>query len=72
MIEELIKLEIKTFFHLLTKRIKKNDTEKYLIYYFFEISKHVRERAEKGLMNKRYHLTIFVKLLNDDKVPHKR
>ncbi len=68
MIEELIKLEIKTYFSLTDQKNKENDTEKYLIYLFFEISKHVRERAEKGLMDKKIPFNYVCESLNDDNV----
>lgn len=68
MIEELIKLEIKTFFSLTDQKNKENDTEKYLIYLFFEISKHVRERAEKGLTDKKIPFNYICESLNDSKV----
>lgn len=67
-IEELIKLEIEKYFLFTNQQNKKNDTEKFLIYLFFKMSQHIRERSEKKVMEKKITFQQICDCLNDDKV----
>ncbi|MBO0422185.1 ABC-three component system protein [Enterococcus plantarum] len=67
-IEELIKLEIEKYFSLTNQKHKENDVHKFLIYLFFEVSKHIKERSEKKVTEKKISFQHICGCLNNNKV----
>lgn len=67
-IEELIKFEIKNYFSKTNQKNKENDAHKFLIYLFFKVSQHIKERSEKKVTEKKIPFQHICDCLNDDKV----